>query len=231
MAGQSGQCDGHHSPGRGCGLADDHARRDTGSGGPGADRDLPADSAVGAARRHARRSLGSTSGPAPGPVLDGIDLGRLGLVERPRSGHAGHAPAVHLSDRHRDGSDRPGLAGERARDRAAGRACRRSHAQRHRHELCPRGGPGRRRRGGRRCRGGRRVLPQRRLHAGVGRRAPLVAARRAERRSSPRAGRQRHRDRVTLRCRGEWSARDPRAGHGVRARRVGRPRPLAARRP
>ena len=55
--------------------------------------------------------------------------------------------------------------------------------------------------------------------------------RRAERRSSPRAGRQRHRDRVTLRCRGEWSARGPRAGHGVRAGRVGRPRPLAARRP
>ena len=42
--------------------------------------------------------------------------------------------------------DRPGLAGERARDRAARRACRRGHAQRHRDELCPRGRPGRRRR-------------------------------------------------------------------------------------
>ena len=199
MAGQSGQCDGHRHPGRGCGMADDHARRNPGSGGHGADGNVLADFAAGAARRHARRSLGSTSGPASGPVLDGIDLGSLGLVERPRAGHARHAPAVHLSDRRGNGSDRPGLAGERARNRAAGTACRRGYAERHRDELCPRGRPGGRRRGGRGCRGGRRVLPQRRLHAGVGRSPPLVAAPRAERRPAPRAGRQRHRDRVTLR--------------------------------
>ena len=82
----------------------------------------------------------------PWTVLDGIDLGSLGLVEQPRSGHAGHAPAVHLLIGMGAALTGPAWQASVREIVPRGRACRRGDAQRHRHELRPRGGPGGRRR-------------------------------------------------------------------------------------
>jgi hypothetical protein len=191
VAGQPGQRHGHHGARRGCRLADDHARRHPRPGGAGADRDAGADPAPGAAGRDPGRSLGPAPGSAPGPALDRPGGGRAGRARQPRPGHARGAPALHLRHRRRRGADRPRLAGERARDRAAGGPGRRGHAQRRRHEHRPRRRAGDRRpRGRRRGRGGR-VLPERRDHAGPRDGAPVVAAPGAGRRPAARAPRRR----------------------------------------